>query len=158
MSYFIFTSWSRSLTCSLALGFGSAVVMAGSANTASELASYLSVQGMQARIEHRSGLLIHACRGRSTEIDRLLSESEQLYRAHQSQLDSMIAKTRERLQRDIGIEEANLLYQDLKGEQDEAALYFRQTFQLASAGAEPQCLQAIQVHLRLQKEIDALLN
>lgn len=158
MSYSFFVLCVRPWVWFFTTGFWTMLAMAAPGDNARELAGYMSIQGMQARIEHRSNLLIQACRGRSAEIDQLLSESDQMRLAHLVQIGSIVSKTRENLQKEIGVEEASILYQDLKAEQDEAALRFRQTFQLAGLGSEPQCLQAIQVHLRLQRDIDVLLN
>jgi hypothetical protein len=156
MSHSVFVLWARSAVLAIALGAGAAAAAPGDA--ARELAGYVSIQGMQARIEHRGGLLAQACRGRSAEIDQLLSESDQLRVTHRALIEAIVLKTREQVQKEIGVEAGTMLYQDLKAEQDEAALRFRQTFQLAGGGGASECLQATQVHLRLQRDIEALLN
>lgn len=131
---------------------------AGGSISARELALYVSMQGMQARIEHRGTLLVQACHGRSPEIDQVLGQSDQMRVTHRALIEAQILKAREKLQKEQGVEAELAIYQDLKGEQDEAALRFRQSFQLAGVPSEAQCLQALQLHTRVQKEMDEQLN
>ena len=131
---------------------------AGGSASSRELALYVSIQGMQERIEHRGALLVQACRGRSSEIDQGLGESDQMRVTHRALIQAQILKARGKVQKELGVEAELALYQDLKGEQDEAVLRFRQSFQLAGAPSEAQCLQALQLHTRVQKEMDEQLN
>ncbi len=145
------------LLCSVMAVSGLAAA-AGGGDSSRELALYLSMQGMQERIEHRGALLVQACRGRSSEIDQALNQSDQMRVTHRALIQAQVLKARGKLQKELGVETESAIYQDLKDEQDEASLRFRQSFQLAGAPSEAQCLQALQLHIRLQQEMDEQLN
>lgn len=158
MPYFLSKQVIRiSLLFSVLAVSGLAAAAAGRTSSG-ELALYVSIQGMQARIEHRGTLLAQACRGRSPDIDQVLGQSDQMRVTHRALIEAQILKAREKVQKEQGLEAELAIYQDLKGEQDEAALRFRQSFQLAGVPNEAQCLQALQLHMRVQKEMDEQLN
>lgn len=148
----------RGVLFALTAGMAAQASAVGAGASSRELAGYVSMEGMLARIEHRGGLLAQACRGRSAEIDQMLALSEQLRVSLRGLILRQVQAARQKAQQEMGVEPEANFYQDLKGEQDESALRFRQTFQLSGVASDAQCVNALQVHVKLQKEMDEQLK